>query len=237
MCFSAPVSFAAAAVLLPLGLHALRQAWRTDRRYLLLAAFPLLFGVQQFSEGWVWLSLGGFHPEYARASALGFLFFVYLVWPVITPLAARALEDRPRQRAMLLYVALFAGLMGALVYLPLLPVEARVQASIVQHSILYQHRPLFEEQWNDWVARIGYALVIVLPLIVASTPNLRIFGGLIALSLILSALYFDYAFTSVWCFFAAILSGFILRMIRMDARRPPFGLTSAKPTLAATSPP
>jgi hypothetical protein len=219
MCFSAPVSFGAAALLVPLGLRALWLAWQTNRRFLGLAAFPLLFGLQQMSEGLLWLNLAGFHAEYTRNAALGFLFFVYLAWPMMTPLAARALEDHPVRRSILLYTALFAGLMGALVFFPLLPGDARLHVSIVQHSIFYEHRPLFDLPWDDWLSRGGFALVITLPLLTSSVANVRIFGGLVVFSLILSSLFFDYAFISVWCFFAAILSLFILRMIRLDARR------------------
>ena len=51
MCFSAPVSFAAAALLIPAGVYTLRIAWQSDRRLLGLAAFPLFFGIQQLIEG------------------------------------------------------------------------------------------------------------------------------------------------------------------------------------------
>ena len=226
MCFSAPVSFAAAAVLLPIGLRALHLAWNTDHRLLGLAAFPALFGIQQLIEGLLWLNLGGLSPEYARTSALGFLFFVYIIWPTLVPLAAHALEVRQRPRRILLFVTLIAGLFGALLFVPLLSGDAQMQVSIVQHSILYQHRPLFDWQWNDWVARTGYALVVTLPLLASAIPRLRIFGALIALSLVLSAIYFDYAFTSVWCFFAAILSIFTLQLIQSHGEH---GYGIAKP--------
>lgn len=229
MCFSAPVSFAAAALLLPLGLHTLHRSWQSDRRLLGLAAFPLFFGIQQFIEGLLWLNLGGFYAEYTRTSALGFLFFVYLVWPMLVPLAARAVEDRPLQRRVLLSVALFTGLLGALLYVPLLSSEARLSVSIVQHSLFYEHRALFDAHWDNWVSRTGYALVVALPFLASRVASLRVFGALITLSLILSALYFDHAFTSVWCFFAAILSMFVLRLIQADARQPSAGLTSPPP--------
>lgn len=49
MCFSAPVSFSAGAVLLGLG-----SAKRP--RELPFAAIPLLFAIQQLSEGVIWLT-------------------------------------------------------------------------------------------------------------------------------------------------------------------------------------
>jgi hypothetical protein len=47
MCFNATSSFIAAAVLVPIGIHTVETTLQGDRRYLTLAAFPLLFGVQQ----------------------------------------------------------------------------------------------------------------------------------------------------------------------------------------------
>ncbi len=237
MCFSAPVSFAAAIFLVPTGLYALQRAWLSDRRWLGLAIFPLLFGIQQLIEGLLWLNLGGFYPEYTRDSALGFLFFVYLVWPVLVPLAARALEERPRQRKILLSIALVAGLLGGLLFVSLCLGDAELRVSVVQNSILYQHRPLFDWHWNDWIARTGYALVVTLPLLATNLPKLRLFGALIALSLILSAMYFDHAFTSVWCFFAAILSVYVLRLIQDNARQASPELTSAPSQVTQTSQP
>ena len=61
MCFSAEVSFTAAAILLPAGAAAVLRAYQTDRRYVPIAALPLLFGVQQALEGAVWTSAGNQH--------------------------------------------------------------------------------------------------------------------------------------------------------------------------------
>jgi len=235
MCFSAPVSFAAAAALLmPAGVHTLRLAWRSDRRLLGLAVFPLFFGIQQLIEGLLWLNLEGFYTEYTQASALGFLFFVYLFWPVFVPLAARALDERPLQRRLLLALALITGLFGALLYASLLRGQADLQVSIVQHSIFYQHRPLFDLHWGDWLVRTVYALAVTVPLLVSNAVALRIFGALIALSLALSALYFDHAFTSIWCFFAAILSLFLLRLLQADAKQSSTGLISSSSPMPAS---
>ena len=54
MCFSAEASFTAAAVLLPAGAVAMRRAYQRDRKYLPLATLPVLFGLQQLFEGFVW---------------------------------------------------------------------------------------------------------------------------------------------------------------------------------------
>ena len=56
MCFSATASFTAGITLSALGVATLTQV--SSRREILLGSFPLLFAVQQFSEGLVWLTLG-----------------------------------------------------------------------------------------------------------------------------------------------------------------------------------
>ena len=54
MCLSAEASYMAAAVLVPAGAVAMQRAYRRTPRYLPLATLPLLFGLQQLSEGLVW---------------------------------------------------------------------------------------------------------------------------------------------------------------------------------------
>jgi len=54
MCFSATASFSAGAVLLGLGTLTVKSAHR--RRKMVLAAIPLLFAIQQLSEGVIWLT-------------------------------------------------------------------------------------------------------------------------------------------------------------------------------------
>jgi hypothetical protein len=48
---------------------------------------------------------------------------------------------------------------------------------------------------------------------VSSDRRIQVFGGLIALSLIATELWFAIAFVSVWCFFAAVLSLYIAAML------------------------
>ena len=54
MCFSATASFSAGVVLLGLGTLTLKSA--RGRRELPLAAIPLLFAIQQLTEGVIWLT-------------------------------------------------------------------------------------------------------------------------------------------------------------------------------------
>jgi hypothetical protein len=77
MCFSAPVSFAASALLLSAGLYSLRLASQNNPRYLPLAAIPIAFGIQQACEGWVWLGMEVASSIQVHLGAFGFLAFAY----------------------------------------------------------------------------------------------------------------------------------------------------------------
>ena len=59
MCFSATASFTTALVLIPVGVYCVNKATSLQKSYWLFALMPLMFGVQQFFEGVVWLGDGG----------------------------------------------------------------------------------------------------------------------------------------------------------------------------------
>ena len=95
MCFSAPVSFAASALLLPTGLYSLHIASRQNPSYIPLACIPIAFAVQHACEGLVWLSIKGRAPAEANLPALGFLAFAYWFWLFWAPLAVARTERQP----------------------------------------------------------------------------------------------------------------------------------------------
>ena len=55
MCFSAEASFGASAILLTIGVISLNKSVNVPQK--VLSCIPFIFGVQQFSEGILWLSL------------------------------------------------------------------------------------------------------------------------------------------------------------------------------------
>jgi hypothetical protein len=59
-----------------------------------------------------------------------------------------------------------------------------------------------------------YSGIVLVPLLFSSYRQLRIFGGLVGLSMVLAMAVYDYAFISVWCFFAAVLSLYLVLLIR-----------------------
>jgi hypothetical protein len=215
MCFSAPASFAAGAALLPAGVYCAWQAWRKDRRLLPLGLVPALLGAQQIAEGFVWQALG--RDSSATVPALAFLFFALILWPVWVPLCATFIELPPGPRALVRLFAL-ASLAWAFVYAPLfLDPDLYLRIQVTHHSIRYDY---FELPVYAVVSvpllRILYFGTIAVPMVLAGIGNgpMRHLGILFGVSAVVSQFYFSYAFASVWCFFAAILSGYLCLVFR-----------------------
>jgi hypothetical protein len=213
MCFNATSSFVAAAILVPAGILASQSARHGDGRYRLLAAFPLLFGIQQSLEGLLWLELAeGVSIDLqgmAQAGALAFLFFAYFLWPCLVPLAASQLEPQRWRRRLFATTAVLGGLLGASLFLPLVVNPDWIQVTLIRGSILYHPRMIHDPYLYREFGRALYALVVTLPLIMSSDTMVRQFGALIIASMIVSAMAFGYAFVSIWCFFAALLSVYL----------------------------
>ena len=86
MCISAPVSFVASAVLFGAGVYALKQV--KEKRQYVFASLPLLFSVQQFSEGIIWLSSDyNFFESWQQPFIYVFLSFAEVIWPAFEKFA------------------------------------------------------------------------------------------------------------------------------------------------------
>jgi hypothetical protein len=219
MCFSATASFAAGVILVPLGGVSLAQAWKTDRRYLGLAVFPLLFGMQQISEGVLWRSLDAPGMPVSRTAAMVFLFFAYLLWLVLSPLAVLLLEERTSLRRVFLGFTIFGGIYGLSLFVPLLINPDWLRIELAEGSIVYHTGSIYEDAASTTALRTIYAAVICLPLLVSTASGVRTFGVLVTLSVLLAFLFAAYAFTSIWCYFAAMLSAYIaFMMFRLQDR-------------------
>lgn len=216
MCFSAPVSFGISAALMPVGVVAMNYALHHDRRFLALAAFPLLFGLQQLSEGVLWLEMAAGNLMGTQIPALGFLFFAYLFWPFFVPFAANQVETRRQRQRIFRWFAMIGLLFGLSLYLPLLVAPDWLAVSINRHSILYEPKLIYDGVIPRTVVRGFYAVIVAVPLLFSTVASLRHFGILTLISVVISALFFVYAFVSIWCFFAAVMSLYIIIILRKE---------------------
>jgi len=213
MCFSATASFVTSGVLLPVGVHCLLKARSVAPGYSPIAAFPLLFGIQQFFEGLLWLSLGGNTSIDAHTMAVIFLFFAYFLWPSFVPFAAWRLEQGHFRRTLFLAICMLGFVFGTSLFVPLLINEHWLNYTLVKGSVLYEPVLIFDEILPRSVVRLIYALLVAVPLVLSSEHRVRTFGLIILVSVIASALAFEYAFVSIWCFFAALISIYIVRLL------------------------
>jgi hypothetical protein len=208
MCFSAEASFAAGAALVPAGVYCMQAAARRKPRWLPLAAVPVFFGLQQISEGFVWVGLERGDGELTLRGALGFLLPALAGWPFWTPLLIWAMETHPvRKKLLLLWTALSTVWFWVLFWPLVMAPETLLTTRIQHHSILYSFDDLPVYQYLSLLAvRILYVLTVTIPLVISSDRGAMVPALLVAGTLAVTFVFFHYAFVSVWCFFAAVLS-------------------------------
>ncbi len=216
MCFSATACFTAAAILLPIGIYSLGKAYQANKNYLALAALPFLFGLQQIIGGGLWLAFEQSADINIEMTAKGFLFFAYFLWPFFVPLAALLVETNATRRTLFKIFSFTGFLLGASLYVPLLLYPEWLSVMTFKGSILYHPVSIYDEILPGTVERVFYAIIIAVPLLFSTVATLRFFGVLIFVSVAISALFFAYAFVSIWCFFAAILSAYIVYIIHRE---------------------
>jgi hypothetical protein len=216
MCFSAQASFVAAGALLPAGLYCVNKALQRDRSFIALAATPLFFSAQQFFEGMVWLAQEREDNALAETGSLGFLFFAIAFWPFWASFSLYFTErDRLRKQIIGLFVVL--NLVWSVFYYPILAEPHRwLTIQIVHHSIHYDYLslPIYRFISRDGVDFIYFAMLAAPLIVVSGNKNGRGFGVALAGLALVSRVIFHYAFISIWCFFAALLSLYLCMFLR-----------------------
>lgn len=204
MCFSAPASFIAGTGLLAIGVIAIKQSKNTPQY--VLACIPVVFAIQQFTEGLLWLAIS--EADYAQWRHLAmylFLIFAQVIWPVLVPTSI-LLFEKDRLRKKILYLLLGSGILAAL-YLGYSLIYYGATAAIENHHIKYQLSFPFS---GKLLRGLPYMLATAISPFISSNKWLRLLGCALVISYIFTAfMYIDYL-TSVWCYFGAILSGLIL---------------------------
>jgi hypothetical protein len=209
MCFSATASFTAAAVLMPLGIISVVRAWRGKRRYLALAALPLLFSAQQLLEGMVWRSGEAGATAAVTIYSLGYMFFSWLAWPVWVPFATYFLEPQ-RRRPIYLIIAIAGGMLGALQYVPYFVHDGWLVTRFLPHAISYGGTEMLDFVAGREATYAIYLLVVIGPLLLSTDRDAKVFGVLVALVAITTYAFFRYAYVSVFCFGGALMSLYLV---------------------------
>jgi hypothetical protein len=205
MCFSAQASFTAGAALAVVGTATVIKARKNDNKHqTAFAAIPLIFAIQQLTEGFVWLSFTYQWPVVQNIAAHIFAFFAYVWWPVFIPLAIGLVEIivwRKRAINVLWFIGLATG--GYLLYyISAYPVVAHVVNSCIAYRI---ESPLDFRSYSVAI----YVLAVLGPMFISSRKIITMFGAVTGVAFVVTYFFFRVAFVSVWCFFAAILSAII----------------------------
>ena len=221
VCFSPQADLVGGIVISAIGVDAVRSA-RKRHGVIALAALPLLLGVHQMIEAFVWLGLQGHEPhELERIALWAYLLIAFVVLPVFVPLAVLLNEPLARRRwamaplaAVGLAVAgdLFASMLDG-------PVNVELRPYHLAYAIDLSHGILVTAL---------YVAAVCGTLLLSSRRRVVTFGivNLVAIAII-AWLTFD-GFASVWCGWAAISSGAIALHVRIGRlhRAPPLTLTA-----------
>jgi hypothetical protein len=147
--------------------------------------------------------------------ALGFHFFSHFLWLWWLPLACHLVEPGKMRKRVIAGCAMFGAFAGTLVYSVMASHPEWMTVTVREHSILYSHTVPYRSSIHLPLTPAAlYALTILVPLFISSHGRIRIFGVLTVLSMMFAAEIYSYAYVSVWCFFAAVLSLYLVYMIR-----------------------
>jgi hypothetical protein len=214
MCFSAAANFVGSGALATVGVLTLTRV--KHRRELLFASLPILFAIHQFTEGFVWLGLDGvLSPKVTHNMGAAFMLYAQGLLPFLLPLSVLLFEaDAKSRKRMFPFLAI-----GALTTLYILwaliayPLEIYVKGN----SIVY----INQATNNTWVAMI-YVVATCGSLLFSRVKDMVMFG-IANMAILLTVMAVKrYAFTSLWCAYAAVASVIILAFFWKSAKIRPF---------------
>ena len=191
-------NFTLAGMLLVIGILTLRKV--SHARELVFASLPLLFGLHQFTQGFVWLGL--FHaasPLTLHVASTLFVFYAQAVLPFWVPLAIWLLEPAGLRKHLIAALVVCGGLLA--VYVAWGLIGQPTQVFIRNNSLVYSNPGTH----HLWVALI-YILTTCGSLILSRSIAIQLFGWLNLLGLLTVYMIAQYSFTALWCLYAALVS-------------------------------
>ncbi len=197
-----------------IGVDACRHL-EAKEEYLFVAGLPLLLGLHQIVEAFVWWGLQGkVDPWVGTAAMWIYLIFALVLLPIVAPLLVLSLE---RTTAMRWRIAPFVAIgvaTGGILLLSMLRTHPTVQLGSyhLEYSFGLTHGVLV----------VGlYVIATCGSMLASGFRHVFWFGvsNLIAV-VVLARLSAD-GFTSLWCFYAALASGAIALYMRLGAPRAP----------------
>jgi hypothetical protein len=214
MCFSAAANFVGSGVLATVGVATLTKV--KHRRELLFASLPALFAIHQFIEGFVWLGLDGMlSPKVTHNMGAAFMLYAQGLLPFLLPLSVLLFEPNGKSRQRMVPFLVLGSLTTLFILwaLTAYPTEVFVKGN----SIVY-----INQATNNITVAIFYVIATCGSLLFSKVKDMVIFG-MANLAILLAVMAFKrYAFTSLWCAYAAVVSVIILAYFWKSGGQRPF---------------
>jgi hypothetical protein len=202
VCFSAAANFVGSGVLGTLGVITLTKV--KHRRELLFASLPILFAVHQLIEGFVWLGLdGALPPKVAHDMGAAFMLYAQGLLPFLLPLSVLLFEPNVKSRRRMLPFLVIGG--ATTLYMLWALTAYSQQVFIKDNSIVY-----INPATNNTAVAVAYVIATCGSLFFSQVTDMKIFGVANLVILLAVMAIKRYAFTSLWCAYAAVASVIIL---------------------------
>jgi len=208
MCFSAEASFTGGLIITSIGVVSVVKV--RNPKQLLFASIPIFFGVQQIIEGFIWILIP--HPEYfayQNIAAHLYLVFAHALWPLIIPLSVLLMEENAR-KIKILRILTAVGLCLMLFYLACQFIYTLSPQIDCYHILYVSDFPLAISN----SALVFYLICAFTPLFISSNKRTKVMGTLMLFACIITVLFFTIYLTSVWCFFAALISAVVIWVLK-----------------------
>jgi hypothetical protein len=214
VCFSATANFVGSGFLGAAGVITLTKV--KHRRELLFAALPTLFAVHQFIEGFVWLGLDGvLSPAVAHDMGAAFMLYAQGLLPFLLPLSVLLFEPKAKSRRGMLPFLVLGGVTA--VYILWALTAFPLQLYVRGNSIVYVNQAT-----NNTAVGLLYVIATCGSLFFSKIKMMVVFGAANLAILLAVMAVKRYAFTSLWCAYAAIASVIILAYFWRSTEERPF---------------
>ena len=219
MCFSAAANFVGSTALGAVGVVTLSKV--KHRRELMFASLPILFAVHQFIEGFVWLGLDGIlSKQVAHDMGAAFMLYAQGLLPFLLPLSVMVFEPTRKARRTMMPFVILGG--ATALYILWALTAFPTQVYVEKNSIVY-----INQATNNTLVAVLYVIVTCGPLFLSKIRMMVWFGAANLAILLIVMLFKRYAFTSLWCAYAAIASVIILAYFWKSAGIRPFRYVEA----------
>ncbi len=220
MCFSATANFVGSGVLGAVGVVTLTRV--KHRREVLFATLPLLFAIHQFIEGFVWLGLDGIlSSTVAHDMGAAFMLYAQGLLPFLLPLSVFLFEPNKESSQRMLPFLVLGG--GTTLYILWALTAYPLQLFIRGNSIVY-----INQATNNTAVGVLYVIATCGSLFFSKIRMMVLFGVANLVILLAVMEVKRYAFTSLWCAYAAVASVIVLAYFWRSHKDRPFLYAQAR---------